>query len=89
MKNIVNLDIYFIHCLCDDIIMTSIFATNVACDLFNATMNHFSCECHLRLKFSPKLKLKICNFVLVCSRPRFIKLGILLLCLNVCHLHMY
>ncbi len=29
MKNIVNSNIYSNHCLCDDIIMTSTFATNV------------------------------------------------------------
>ncbi len=55
MKNIVNSNTYFIHCLCDDIIMTLAFALNVTCDLSNATISHFSCE----------LKFKKCKFLLV------------------------
>jgi hypothetical protein len=61
MKNIVNSNIYFNHCLCDDIIMTSTFATNVTHNLFNTTISHFRCKCHLQLKLSHKLKLKICK----------------------------
>jgi len=50
MKNIVNSNIYSIHYLCDDIIMTSTFVTNVACNLSNTITSHFSCKGHLQLK---------------------------------------
>ncbi len=58
MKNTINLNTYFIHHLCDDIIMTSTFATNVACNLSNAIESHFSCKCCLRLKVSYKIKVE-------------------------------
>ncbi len=50
MKNIINSNTYFIHCLCDDIIMTSSFAINVLCTLSNTTTSCFSYKCHLQLK---------------------------------------
>ncbi len=65
MKSIVNINTYFIHCLCDNLIITSKFATNVACNLSNAITSHFSCKCHLRLKINCKLKLKLCKFLLM------------------------
>ncbi len=47
MKNIVNSNMYLIHCLCNNITMTLTFATNVACNLSNATINDFSSKCRL------------------------------------------
>ncbi len=55
MKNIANWNTYSIHCLCDDIIVTSSFAVNVLCNLSNATTSHFSCKSRLQLKISCKL----------------------------------
>jgi hypothetical protein len=43
------------HCLCDYIIMTSSFATNVICNLSNAITSYFSCKCHLQLKINSRL----------------------------------
>ncbi len=65
MKSIVNTNTYCIHCLYDNLIVTSNFATNVACNLSNAITSHFSCKCCLRLKINYKLKLKICKFFLM------------------------
>ncbi len=61
MKNTVNSNICSNHCLCDEIIMTSTFMINVTHNLSNTTTSHFSCKCHLQLKISHKLKLKICK----------------------------
>ncbi len=50
----INSNTYFIHGLCDDIIMTLTFATNVLCNLCNTIISHFSCKYCLQLKFSCK-----------------------------------
>ncbi len=49
------------------ITMTLTFVTNITCNLFNATINHFSSKCCLWLKISCQLKLKKCIFLLVIS----------------------
>jgi hypothetical protein len=55
MKNTINSNTYFIHCLFDDIIITSSFVTNVLCNLSKTTTSHFSCKSRLHLKISCKL----------------------------------
>jgi hypothetical protein len=62
MKNIVNSNTYLIHYLCDDIIMTPSFATNVLCNMSNASTSHFSCKCCLQLKISWNYSEKYANF---------------------------